>query len=64
MGMYFFAGSSLNLTLCMTNLKILVLCLSYFTDSSSVVCLHGSIIPGSLAWKEEEYSIREEVVGV
>ncbi len=59
-----FAGSFLNLTLCMTNLRVLVLCLSYFTDNSSVVCLHGSIILGSLAWKEEEYSIREEVVGV
>jgi hypothetical protein len=35
-----------------------------FTDNSSVVCLHGSIVLGSLAWKEEEYSIREELVEV
>jgi hypothetical protein len=34
--MYFFAGFSKNLTLCMTKLRVLVLCLSYFTDNSNV----------------------------
>jgi hypothetical protein len=48
----------------MTNRRVLMLCLYYFTENSSMVCLHGPIIPCSLAWKEEEYSIREEVVGI
>jgi hypothetical protein len=34
--MYFFAGFFLNLTLCMTKLRVLVLCLSYFTYNSNV----------------------------
>jgi hypothetical protein len=29
-----FAGVLLNLTLCMTKLRVLVLCFSYFTDNS------------------------------
>jgi len=32
--MYFFCRLFLNLTLCMTKLRVLVLCLSYFTDNS------------------------------
>ncbi len=62
--MYFFAGFFKNLTLCMTNHRVLVLCLSYYTENSSIVRLHASIIPGNLAWKEEEYSIREKVMEV
>jgi hypothetical protein len=31
---YFFAGFFFNLTLCMTKLRVLVLCFSYFTDNS------------------------------
>jgi hypothetical protein len=33
---YFFPGISLNLTLCMTKLRVMVLCFSYFTDNSNV----------------------------
>jgi hypothetical protein len=32
--MYFSAGFFLNLTLCMTKRRVLVLCFSYFTDNS------------------------------
>jgi hypothetical protein len=35
--MYFFAGFFINLTLCMTKLRILVLCFSYFTNNSNVM---------------------------
>jgi hypothetical protein len=33
---YFFAGFFLNFTLCMTKLRVLVLCFSYFTDNSNI----------------------------
>jgi hypothetical protein len=35
--MYFFAGFKKNLTLCMTKLRVLVLCFSYFPDNSNVI---------------------------
>jgi hypothetical protein len=34
--MYIFAGFFVNLTLCMTKLRVPVLCFSYFTDNSNV----------------------------
>ncbi len=34
--MYFFEGFFLTLTLCMTKLRVLVLCFSYFTDNSTI----------------------------
>ncbi len=34
---YFFAGFFFNLTLCMTKLRVLVLCFSYFTDNSNML---------------------------
>jgi len=38
--MYFFAGFFFILTLCMTKLRVLLLCFSYFTDNSNI--LHTS----------------------
>jgi hypothetical protein len=38
--MYYFAGLFfLKVTLCMTNLRVLVLCFSYFTDNSNIIRL-------------------------
>jgi len=36
---YFFAGLFLNLTLCVTKLRVLVLGFSYFADNSSILGL-------------------------
>jgi hypothetical protein len=41
--MYFFEGFSLNLTLCMIKLRVLMLCFSYFTDNSIISHTHTHI---------------------
>ncbi len=47
--MYFFAGFFWNLSLCMTKLRVLVLCFYYFTDNSNITYNLG-LVPCLPLW--------------